>query len=120
MMLNALSANINVPFLGFAIGGFQTPRLSVVAFNRVHTEFLGLNATAAACDLVIAATMTWLLYRARTGFGGSNTMANRMMVRSNLSPLSYSEPSSLLAPRFILSILASLLLSQRSLLSLSL
>jgi len=53
----------------------------VLAFSRIHNLSVAINATAAAGDIVIAATMLHLLYTSRSGISQTDSIINRLMVR---------------------------------------
>uniref|UniRef100_A0A8H7XRP8 DUF6534 domain-containing protein n=1 Tax=Psilocybe cubensis TaxID=181762 RepID=A0A8H7XRP8_PSICU len=58
---------------------FQIHSITEV-LHEIHHLSISINGTAAAADIIIAATMTYLLYSQRTGWSNSNNMVNRLVV----------------------------------------
>ncbi|PPQ93411.1 hypothetical protein CVT25_004728 [Psilocybe cyanescens] len=59
--------------------GFQIHSITEV-LHKIHKLSISINGTAAAADVIIAATMTYLLYSQRTGWASTDGMVNRLVI----------------------------------------
>ncbi|KAF9018935.1 hypothetical protein BDZ89DRAFT_1073469 [Hymenopellis radicata] len=53
---------------------------TMIGLGKITNYAHALNSTTAATDMAIAITMTWLLLRSKTGFRGSNTAIDRLLI----------------------------------------
>ncbi|KAF9016579.1 hypothetical protein BDZ89DRAFT_1075510 [Hymenopellis radicata] len=53
---------------------------TMVGLGKLTNYAYALNSTTAATDMAIALTMTWLLFKSKTGFRRSNTVIDRLLI----------------------------------------